>query len=434
MPHKRIFTKEFMARHDPRKNPGILKAPTTKNGKNTRGGEATHIDTLGNQGGKALVLRISYGGTMTWKVMFYVKTTSAKGKAVTAARVKRLGHFPAMSIDEAYDKAETYDPKKGAASYVAGTFGEAAEKWLDENQHLRSIGEVERHLRSYVLPQWGERPIHEVRRREIIDLLDQIKKKRIKSPITERLIGGVSQADAVLATIRSVMMFHAVNDDDYDLPITPRLKLKRDKRTSEEKSRKRVLNDHEIRALWDATGKMGNRGALVRLLLLTAQRLRKVANMKRGEVVDGLWVIPKEPREKGNAGTVRLPQMALDEIVAQPSVSGDDRVFPASRSYSGLKRDLDALMPPDTPHWVLHDLRRTARTRMADLGIDDKIAELTLGHKIKGIEAVYNRADYIAKKSEALQTLATEVGYIIEPESRPTNVVPIERERAKAFG
>jgi integrase len=434
MPHKRVFSKEFMQRHDPLKNPDILKAPKPKRGKNSRGGEATYIDTLGDRGGKALVLRVSYGGSMTWKVMFYVKKTNPKGKTITAARVKRLGHYPEMSIDEAYEKAADHDPQKAAASYRAGTFGEAAEKWLDENQHLRSIDEVERHLRSYVLPRWGERPIHEIRRREVIELLDLIKKKRIMSPVTKRLIGGVSQADAVLATIRSVMMFHAVNDDDYDLPITPRLKLKRDKRTAEEKSRKRVLTDAEIRALWEATAQMGNRGALVRLLLLTGQRLRKVANIKRVEIADGLWSIPKEPREKGNAGKIRLPQIAIDEIETQPSVSGDDRLFPASRSYSDLKRDLDALMPPDTPHWVLHDLRRTARTRMADLGVDDKIAELTLGHKIKGIEAVYNRADYIARKSEALQALATEIGYILDPPSRPTNVVSIERERAKVFG
>jgi integrase len=65
---------------------------------------------------------------------------------------------------------------------------------------------------------------------------------------------------------------------------------------------KRVLNDDEIRPLWGACDDAGPFGAMVKLLLLTAQRRDKVATMKWDDVVDGEWRIPSAPREKSNAG------------------------------------------------------------------------------------------------------------------------------------
>lgn len=424
MAHIRLFTPEFMR--------DLQLPPKPRDpSKSKKKAEATYIDTL--EPGKALILRVSYGGRKAWKVMFYIKVADAQGRPRTVARSKKLGRYPTMSIADAYAKAREFDQNKGAAAFAGGTFGKAAQDWLEENAHFRSAKEIRRHLESYVLPQWGEKQIHEIRRREVNDLLDQIKKKRVRAARNKRLIGGVSQADAVLATIRSVMMFHTSRDDEYDPPITPRMKLKRDKRTADEKQRKRVLTDDEIRGLWAATGKLGNRGALIRLLLLTGQRLRKVAHMKRSEIADGMWTIPREPREKGNAGTLKLPEMALGIVTAQEKFKRNEYLFPAGRgkgpinSFSELKCDVDALLPKDMPHWTLHDLRRTARTRMADLDIDDKIAELTLGHKIKGIEAVYNRADYIAKKSAALARLAAHIADVLEPKSDPRKVVSIRK-------
>ena len=90
--------------------------------------------------------------------------------------------------------------------------------------------------------------------------------------------------------------------------------------TTSERRRTRVLSDQEIRLLWPVCEASGVYGAMVQTLLLTAQRLRKVQQMKWADIgADGVWTIPKgHDREKTNAGVLPLPAMAVDIIQAQP--------------------------------------------------------------------------------------------------------------------
>ncbi len=77
-----------------------------------------------------------------------------------------------------------------------------------------------------------------------------------------------------------------------------------------ERARVRILDDDEIRAVWQAASENGTFGAFVRVLLLTAQRRDKVASMKWTDVsVDGVWNIPAEAREKGTANELPLPEV-----------------------------------------------------------------------------------------------------------------------------
>jgi integrase len=105
-------------------------------------------------------------------------------------------------------------------------------------------------------------------------------------------------------------------------------------------------------------------------------------------------------------------------------------VFPAARgrsyinSFSKGKRDLDTKMRETAPNmkpWTLHDLRRTARSLLAEEGVADHLAERTLGHKIKGVERVYNRYPYLQEKTDTLRVLAGAVAAILSP----ANVVPL---------
>ena len=151
-----------------------------------------------------------------------------------------------------------------------------------------------------------------------------------------------------------------------------------------------------------STGKVGTFGALVQLLLLTAQRKDKVVNMRRADISDGVWTIATAKREKGNAGKLKLPQMALDIIAAQPVIDSNPFVLPGGRyrdsiptfnSFSWRKRELDKQLPKKTPHWTLHDLRRTARSLMSRAGVSRDHSERVLGHAILGVEGVYDRYD-----------------------------------------
>jgi integrase len=135
---------------------------------------------------------------------------------------------------------------------------------------------------------------------------------------------------------------------------------------------------------------------------------------------DGTWTIPKEEREKGNAGIIKLPRIAFEVIEAQPRIADNPYIFPGPRgegpfnAFGKYKAELDAKLGFPEP-WVVHDLRRTARSLMAKAGVADNIAERVLGHVISGVHGVYNRHDYTDEKADALTKLAALIENIIHP-------------------
>jgi integrase len=186
--------------------------------------------------------------------------------------------------------------------------------------------------------------------------------------------------------------------------------------------RDRILNDDELRAVWKVAEANGTFGAMVRLLLLTGQRREKVASMRWDDIsIDGTWTIPTEDREKGNAGSLVLPQQAIDIIKAQPRFESSPYVF-ASRvsghvkGWSKSKDQFDAKLEGVEP-WRLHDLRRTARSLMSRAGVRPDISERVLGHVIPGVEGVYDRHQYTEEKAHALKALASLIENILAPAS-----------------
>jgi integrase len=369
--------------------------------------------------GRSLILSLSYKGTRSWSVLYYERAKP---------RRQKLGEFPKLSAKDARKAAREFDADKAVATARAGSFKEVSDNWLKrhvDESGLRSASEIRRHLTKYVLPKWEKRPFAEIKRREVNELLDEIVDQ-----------SGRTQADAVLATIRKLMRWHQSRDEDYVTPIVP--DMRRDRRKPDERARKRTLTDDEIRIVWHAAEKMGpGFGAIVRLALLTGQRREKIASMKWDDVDDsGVWTIATEAREKGNAGSVKLPATALQIIYAQPQIKGNPHIFAATRnrdavhfnSWGQRKRELDEALPADMPPWVIHDLRRTARTLMARAGVADNIAELTIGHKQSGMMAIYNLHQYEREKATALRSLATTVDRILHPDAK---IVPFKRSRKK---
>jgi integrase len=194
------------------------------------------------------------------------------------------------------------------------------------------------------------------------------------------------------------------------------------RRTStKERARNRILDDNEIRALWKVAEANGTLGALVRMLLLTGQRLSKVAAMRWGDIdVQGVWRIPTEAREKANASELPLPPMAIAILKAQRRFAFNPYVFASNRGdghvagFTKMKRAFDAKLP-SIAEWTLHDLRRTARSLLARANVRPDIAERVLGHAIVGIEGTYNRHGYTQEKAHAIATLASLIKEIVSP-------------------
>jgi len=365
--------------------------------------------------GLQLVLSVSYGGTKTWRAQFYVG-----GKP----RTRPLGAYPELSLAQARDAADKFNPNAAVASTDAGSFKEVADNWIREyvdEKKLRTSYEIKRSLTVYVYPAWEHKPLFDIRRLDVNQLLDTIKHKH-----------GRNQADAVLTVIRSIMNWYAIQDDRYSTPIVKG--MKRDQRSLPERSRTRILKDDEIRAVWKACSDiMPIYGALVRMLLLTAQRLHKVSRMKRSDIDNGVWTIATEPREKGNAGMLKLPDLALDVIKDLPRVKDNPHLFVATvgkgpfNAFGVRKDELDALLPKDMPAWVLHDLRRTARSLMSRAGVLSEHAERVMGHAIESVEGVYDRYPYFTEKSDALKRLAGLIETILNP--APANVTVLKPRR-----
>jgi integrase len=239
----------------------------------------------------------------------------------------------------------------------------------------------------------------------VADLLDEIEDKH-----------GARQADLVLCLVRSIANWYAGRHENY---VPPFVKAMR-RQGTKERERKRILNDDELRIVWKSAETSGKFGAVVRLLLLTAQRRQKVLAMRWQDIsADGTWIIPAEPREKTNAGELLLPPAALDIIASQPKLGSNPFVFPGRGDghlggISDCKRKFEAALPA-MPQWQLHDLRRTARSLMSRAGVLSEHAERVLGHVVGGVEGVYDRHQYAIEKGAALAKLAALVGSIINP-------------------
>ena len=353
------------------------------------------------------------------KKSFSIVARDPAGKQVW----KSIGEPGKMTLPDARAKARLgVDRIKAGAAEIfpeekpqapPETFKVVAERFLErwvrrggknnDGVPLRSAREVGRHFKTYVYPAWQDKPFLSVRRGMVAELMDSIQDK-----------SGTVQADRVLATLAKMFNWYRIYDENYVSPIIPEM---RKSGSSAKRAGKRILSDDEIRALWKVCPDQGIFGALVQTCLLTAQRRAKVASMRWEDVQDGVWTIPEEPREKVNAGTLKLSKTALDIINAQPQIVGNPFVFAgrgklAFNSFSQRKREMGAKLP--IPGWVVHDLRRTARSLMARAGVRPDIAERTLGHVITGVEGTYDRHGYVDEKGEALAALAGLVERILK--------------------
>ena len=195
-----------------------------------------------------------------------------------------------------------------------------------------------------------------------------------------------------------------------------------------------MLTKEEIRKFWEACEKLGTPfGPLFKLLLLTGCRLREVAGMKRGELRDDdTWLIPGSRTKNRRPHLVPLPPLARDLLKGIVRIEDCPFVFSTNgkspvAGWSKLKARLDALIQPSTP-WRLHDLRRTAVTGMAELGIRPDVIELVVNHVSGtrgGIAGVYNRSELLSERRAALERWAAHVDGIVD--GQQAKIVPINR-------
>jgi integrase len=248
-------------------------------------------------------------------------------------------------------------------------------------------------LDRHIYPTLGPRPIADLRRSEIVRLLDRIETD-----------SGPAMADKTLGILRKVMNWHATRTDDFRSPIV------RGMSRSNGPERSRVLTDPELKAVWQASLGLGVKGSFIRFLLLTAARRSEAAQMTWAEISGGnLWTLPAA-RNKTGVDFIR----PLSDAARALLVGNEEHVWGGPRGivdFGRLKGRLDAAS--GTEGWTIHDLRRTARSLMSRAGVPNDHAERCLGHVIGGVRGVYDRHEYLEEKGAAYEKLAALIAEIV---------------------
>jgi integrase len=359
-----------------------------------------------------LALRVTRRGVKSWTLVYRLD-----------GRVRRwtIGRYPALSLADAREKAEAARREIAHGGDPAGekrlrrqapTVADLADNYLTLHAkvHKRTWGEDARILKADILPQWGHRPAASIDRREVFALLDRI---------VER--GAPIQANRVLSVLRKMYNW-AITRDLVEQ--TPCLLVKA---PSRERTRDRVLTATEIVKVWQACERTRTQAsAILRLQVLTAQRVGEVRLM-RWEEIDGCWwTVPASVSKNKLAHRVPLSPQALAILQHLKPWSGRmSWVFPSPLDPRKPLRRVQAVFARvrvlSGVQFRLHDLRRTAASHMTSMGTSRLVVAKILNHVERGATAVYDRHSYDLEKQQALTRwgakveamLAGELGTVI---------------------
>ncbi len=340
---------------------------------------------------------------------------SARAEAIRLLAEVKAGRNPAGS--------------KRAARQIAANrvrlFGELAAEFIERHAkpNTRDWRKTEYLLRRDVLPFWTTRPVREITRQDVIELIDRVADR-----------GARIHANRVLAAVRVLFNWALSRGVIEASPIAGV------KAPSAEMVRERVLSEDELREVWcaaDATPYPF--GPFFKLLILTAQRRDEVAGMRWSEIDEtrALWTIPGERAKNGRAHEVPLSSPALDTLRSVRRVEDIDLVFTTNGqtpisgfSKAKLRLDRDSGVGlTERDDWRVHDIRRSVTTFLAEMGIAPHVVDKLLNHvsgSIRGVAAVYNRHGYTEERRRALDAWANRLAAIIDG-YRNGNVVAFGR-------
>jgi integrase len=372
---------------------------------------------------QGLALRVTEKGHRSW--CYHYRSPSDRKRA----RVT-IGTYPATSLAAARGKAlearghveAGQDPRLVLAGQAAAgmTVASLVEAYLadPEKAALRSKAEIERRLRKNVIPMIGQVKLAELRRRDVRNVTDAILKR-----------GRKVEATRVFEDVRSMVRWAVENEYLDANPIDGMGK------PAESTSSNRVLSDDEIRTLWLGLQKALPRSVqcqrIVKLCLVTVQRVGEVAGMVRAELdlTAREWRLPGSRTKNGHAHVVPLSDLAIKIIKEAMADAGEGPVFPCGESSLSPVAVARTILRANEiskerplgrfgiEPWSAHDLRRTALTGMARLGV----APIVLGHVANhrtttraGVTlAVYSQYVYDREKRAALDLWAERLRAIV---------------------
>lgn len=371
-----------------------------------------------------LTFRVTPGGVRSWCFRFRDPGTKRSARMT-------LGLYPDLTLANA--RQMTDDARRTVAqggnplhlrreairNANTNTFEHLTKRFMAEysERFKKSHAQDRRVLDKHVLPRWRRRPYISIRRRDVIELLEDLLKS-----------GRPSLVNRVHSLVSTIYTF-AIDSDLTEVNPCYRLR-KRGKETVGS----RILADDEIRALWPAvllSPVSRIVGLALRLQLLTATRSGEVAGLHIRELMNmndadkAAWILPAERSKNGKEHLIPLSRTAQAIIAeAQELTGGKEYIFPSAAVedapvtshaistalYRLIRSDKLAVRSlkksPPSPH----DFRRTVATRLAALGIIKEDRDAVLNHTPQDVGSKhYNKYDRQKEKREALNKWETEL-------------------------
>jgi integrase len=370
----------------------------------TTGDRAIYWDT--EQKGLGLV--VTKGGHRSYVVQY--RNRSGKSRRMTPPppgppTLTAARSWAKKVVGQIADGRDPLKEKQQAASAGKNTLKAICEEYLErEGGKLRTADDRRATFERLIYPSLGARQIAEIKRSEIVRLLDKIEDER-----------GPRMASLALAYLRKVMNWHATRDDDFLSPIV------RGMARGVATKRDRTLTDDELRAVWQAADELGTPFArMLQFILLTATRRNEAARMARDELAGADWLIPGARMKGKRDFLIPLGGRAMEVLAALPDL-GQAKNRPVftldgKRPIGGFgKAKATVDRASGVTGWTIHDLRRTARTLMTRAGVPTDHAERCLAHVIGGVRGVYDRHEFYAEKKTAFEALAAQIDRILLP-------------------
>ena len=387
--------------------------------------------------GDGFTIRVWPSGLKTW---LYVYTFDTK------RREKNLGCYPEVSLDTARGEFEDarrkvrsgIDPmaekeeaaeERRKAPTVADLCAEYIEKWAKLRK--KSWQQDQRTLDVEIVPKWGKRKAKDVRRRDVVLLLEGIAKR---APVM------ANRTRALLSKLFNFALEREI------VEVNPCAGVKS---SVKEKAVDRNLSEDEIKEVWKA---LSTPGALpmsdeisrcLRLILLTGQRPGEVVGMHSRDIDGQWWTIPDTKNGTTHRVFLNVTALALvgekaGFIFESPRTRKVSESSPmhvnalAHAVRDSIVKPTEGIAPQDLQRkllmkaWTPHDLRRTTATKLSELGFMDEIIDAVQNHKKRGMVGTYNRNRYDKEKQAALESWARKLAAITTG-SEGAKVLPLRR-------
>jgi integrase len=369
-----------------------------------------------------LELRVSAEGGKSWSIRYRPKGGERQretygrypGATLAAARerAKDIAAAAAKGLDLPAQEKRQREADRQAVNRPQ-TVGDLLDEYVERHCKIRQRKWllVERMLNSHVKPAIGKKSLGDLRRADIVELLDDLQNEK----------GFRAQVNRVRSQIVAALNW-AVEREYLDA--NPAAAVKRRKL---EASRDRVLTDGELQAIWRAAGKLTDPSrSFVRALILSGQRRDEVRCMawREIDVGRGVWTLPAGRNKSKRDHEIPLAPAMVGLLDGMRRLGKPVFTVDGTKPYAGhesAKVVLDRIS--GVRGWTFHDIRRTVATGMAGLHLQQDTIERVLNHAKPTLVATYNRHHYLDQKRAALEAWAERVAFIVGEARDAANVV-----------